>query len=71
MNLGIPPSCTQSSSLLAHNPVLEIFFSHTLDLKALIDVQAKVENAQAAGYSGVIVFNYLDDDLIPMGKFYL
>eukprot|EP00088_Acartia_fossae_P058842 TRINITY_DN6930_c0_g1_i2.p1 TRINITY_DN6930_c0_g1~~TRINITY_DN6930_c0_g1_i2.p1 ORF type:complete len:548 (-),score=152.69 TRINITY_DN6930_c0_g1_i2:542-2185(-) len=29
--------------------------------------QAKVENAQAAGYNGVIVFNYLDDDLIPMG----
>ena len=33
------------------------------------DVQDKVERAQAARYSGVIVYNYKDDELIPMGKF--
>jgi len=29
--------------------------------------QEKVENAQASKYSGVIVYNYQDDELIPMG----
>lgn len=29
--------------------------------------QDKVENAQKSGYSGAIVYNYLDDELIPMG----
>ncbi|XP_023332200.1 E3 ubiquitin-protein ligase RNF13 [Eurytemora carolleeae] len=29
--------------------------------------QEKVENAQAAHYSGVIVYNYKNDELIPMG----
>jgi len=29
--------------------------------------QEKVENAQAAGFMGAIVFNYNDDELIPMG----
>jgi len=29
--------------------------------------QEKVERAQAAKYSGVIVYNYKDDELIPMG----
>lgn len=29
--------------------------------------QEKVENAQKSGYSGAIVYNYLDDELIPMG----
>ena len=32
-------------------------------------VQEKVENAQAAGFMGAIVFNYNDDELIPMGRF--
>lgn len=29
--------------------------------------QEKVENAQASKYSGVIIYNYKDDELIPMG----
>jgi len=29
--------------------------------------QEKVENAQKSGYDGAIVYNYLDDELIPMG----
>jgi len=29
--------------------------------------QEKVENAQISNYSGVIVYNYQDDELIPMG----
>jgi hypothetical protein len=31
--------------------------------------QQKVEHAMAANYSGVVVFNYKDDTLIPMGRF--
>ena len=72
--------CTEQESIPVLSKVSQLktfliltSFSYQVDTGYLYtiyyDIQDKVERAQAARYSGVIVYNYKDDELIPMGKF--
>ena len=72
--------CTEQESIPVLSKVTQLktfliltSFSYQVDTGYLYtiyyDIQDKVERAQAARYSGVIVYNYKDDELIPMGKF--
>ncbi len=44
------------------------FFSEEFKYLKSFSIQEKVERAQAANYSGVIIYNNKDDELIPMGE---